>query len=518
MVAFAALFIWPLVVVILFQKCHLTVALLWSIVAGYLLLPTYTGINLPVLPTLDKNLIPSASAMLMAIIVLHRQSLPGFTQRVETDIQPAVLPGWIPRGNIIRILLLLIIGGAFLTAATNGDSLIYGPLFIPGLRLYDGFSAALTTMAGLLPFLLARKFLASPDSHQTVLMILCLAGLAYTLPALYEVRMSPQLSRMIYGFYPGSWLQALRGDGFRPLVFLEHGLRLGIFFTVTILSALVYSRTAQSDRRWFFLAAALWIFATLIVAKTLGALLIALALIPVALAFGTRVQLLVATILAVIVISFPVLRSAGLVPVDHLISYAEQIDPARARSLAFRFNNEDLLLSKANERPAFGWGAWGRSRVYNEDGRDISITDGYWAVLIGRGGWTAYIGQLGILVLPIILLTLRRRRYEITLATSGLCLVLAANLVDLLPNSPLTPITWLMAGALVGRLELQRIGASQNAATPASETVQASRYSRPRPAPIPMPPAEPSDTTAPRKQQRYTRQTTFKSGSGGAKT
>ena len=510
MVALSALLVWPLVVAILFNRLRLPLALAWSVVAGYLLLPLQPDINLPLLPKLDKNLIPSLAALVMAILVLRRQSLPSRLRNRQETPQDVVLTGWLPRNNIVRLLLLAMIAGAFMTTVTNGDSLIYGPRYLPGLSFYDAFSAVLTSLAWLLPFFLARKFLADPESHRILLMVLCLAGLFYTLPALYEVRMSPQLSRMIYGFFPGSWVQYLRSEGFRPLVFLAHGLRLGIFFSVAILAGLAYFRATRDSKRWLYLAAAFWILATLTVSKTLGALLITLGLIPVVLAFGVRLQLLAAATLAVIVISFPILRGAGLVPVEALTSFAETISPARARSLSFRFENEDILLEKANQRPAFGWGGWGRARVYDKDtGRDLSITDGRWVITIGRSGWAGYLGEFGLLTIPIIAMALRRRKYEISLATSGLAVVLAANLFDLIPNSPLTPVTWLMAGALVGRLELQRISSARQTAIPEPEPERTSRYSRPRPAAQTLPPEpEQPGPVVVRKRRAYTRQET----------
>ena len=41
--------------------------------------------------------------------------------------------------------------------------------------------------------------------------------------------------------------------------------------------------------------------------------------------------------------------------------------------------------------------------------------------------------------------------------TTGLILMLAANLVDLLPNASISPLTWLVAGAVWGRIELGRV-------------------------------------------------------------
>ena len=141
-------------------------------------------------------------------------------------------------------------------------------------------------------------------------------------------------------------------------------------------------------------------------------------------------------------------------------------------SLDFRFRNEDVLLEHANEKPLFGWGGWGRNMVYDEKGRNISITDGKWVIIFGKDGWFGYLATFGLLTLPVMLLAIRRRD-DLTLASSALSVALVANLIDLIPNSGLTPLTWLMAGAIAGRLELGRVDNTS------SETEAA--QSRPRP-------------------------------------
>ena len=118
------------------------------------------------------------------------------------------------------------------------------------------------------------------------------------------------------------------------------------------------------------------------------------------------------------------------------------------------------MLDKALDRPLFGWGAWGRSRVFDSDsGADITISDGHWVGVLGVGGWVRYLFEFGLLCVPLILLFLRCRQYDIGMESAILALVLAANLIDLIPNSGLTPLTWIIAGALWGRLELGRIEA-----------------------------------------------------------
>ena len=144
------------------------------------------------------------------------------------------------------------------------------------------------------------------------------------------------------------------------------------------------------------------------------------------------------------------LRGADIIPTENLVEFAAGIDERRAQSLDFRFHHEDALLEKANERPAFGWGSWSRWRVFDETGRDITVSDGAWIINISQRGWLGYIAKFGFLTLPLLLLFLRRKRYQVGLATSGLCLIVAANLVDLLPNDSLSPLLWLATGALLG--------------------------------------------------------------------
>lgn len=270
--------------------------------------------------------------------------------------------------------------------------------------------------------------------------------------------MSPQLNRMIYGFSPSSWVQHLRGDGYRPVVFLEHGLRLGIFLAIALIATAGYQRLAEPKQRGLLIGALLWLLVTLILTKTLGALLIAFVLLPLVLFFGVRTQLLAAAVLAGIVLTYPMLRAVDLVPTERILGFIGSISSEnRVGSLGYRFLNEDLLLEKANQRPLFGWGGWGRARAFDERGGGGGATDGVWVIEFGERGWVGYLARFGLLTIPTILLALRRRNEDISLATAVLSMALAANLVDLLPNSSLTPLTWLMAGSLAGRLEKRTV-------------------------------------------------------------
>lgn len=460
MISMLVVLSWPVVVLWLFANRPPATAVTASILGAYMLLPRNFSIELPAVPRLDKNSIPALAAVLSAAMLIKGP-------RLQTLAPNMVLPGLWPRSRAVRILFIMMLAGTLATVLTNGDVLRYGPRVLPALRPYDAAAFLGTTLFVLLPFLLARKYLAHPDGQKVLLIGLVLAGLLYSLPALYEVRMSPQLSRMIYGYFPHDWRQHLRAGGYRPVIFLEHGLWLAIFFCGSFLAALSLWRSSSDKNRIRFLAASAWLFVTLVLSKGVGALGIGLLLGAMILFLPIRLQIMGAAVIAAGLLVYPMLRGAGLVPTEAVLSLAADIDPEREGSLRFRLDNEDILLDRANQRAAFGWGGWGRNRVFDAEGEDQSVTDGYWIILIGTRGWIGYLAQYGLLLVPMIFLGLRWKRLVLTPATAGLAMALTANMIDLLPNGTLTPVTWLLAGALAGRLELgtltERIGENMSA-------------------------------------------------------
>ena len=430
------LYSWPLVVLALFKKFSKSAALLVTIIAGYLFLPSVLSFDLPALPSLDKHTIPAISAFLI-ILMLGTQS----TQDS--------LPGWLPQRPLPKALTLLLLAAAIFTVLTNGDALFYGPVVLPALRPWDALSIVLTALIMLLPFFLGRKFLASPKQQRLFLVALLGTGLAYSLLALYEIRMSPQLNAMVYGFFPHDWLQHIRNDGFRPIVFLTHGLRVSIFFTGCMLAAFGLARVTKGPLSIAALGAGAWLFITLFLSKSLGALAIGSILLPVVLFTTTRQQLLIASSLAAVVLLYPMLRGTNLIPVEQITAWAESISAERAQSFTFRLGNEELLLNRAAERPLFGWGGWGRNFVFGPDGSEISyVADGYWILVIGQGGWIKYLAEFGLLCLPAFVGFLRSKQFQLGMETSVLVIILVSSLIDLIPNATISPLTWLLAGSL----------------------------------------------------------------------
>lgn len=440
--AFLMLVIWPVASWMLFTKLPPARALIWTILGAYMLLPPVVAIDIAVVPPLDKDSIAALSALAATLFLLQ--------QRVQ--IVPA---SWIARG-----LILLYVASPFATVLTNSDPIIFAQAVLPSLRIYDSVAIVAAQAIMLIPFFLARHFLASDEAMRDLIVALVLAGLIYSLPMMFESRMSPQLNVMIYGFFQHDFSQAIRFGGFRPFVFMPHGLWVAFFAMMCFIAAVTLARVGPAAERPKYLLAVAYLAVMLILCRSVGPVVYALALLPLIVLIPRRWQVLIAGVLAVIVVTYPLLRGLHLVPVDEILRAAMAFDVERGASLEFRIVNEELLLERAADRPLFGWGPYGRGLLHDPwTGQINVIADGGWIITLGTFGWLGYIAEFGLLALPLILIAREALRQPSAALSPFVCavvLILAANLVDLLPNDTLIPFTWLMAGAVMGKAEALR--------------------------------------------------------------
>jgi hypothetical protein len=463
--AWIALFGWPLVALAAYRRYNLPVATAVTLIGGYLLLPHGVEKDFPLLPPLDKFTIPAIAALILTWHACRDPRRAGGT-----------LPGWLPRDKLALLFMAMLVLGGFGTALTNTEVATSGGARMPAMRTYDGFSLALAASVMLIPFVLARKVFATIQGQRMLAIVLVGSAAAYAFLALWEVRMSPQLNKEIYGFFPHSWIQHKRGGGFRPIVFLSHGLWLGIFMASAAIAAFGLSKT-ETKHRSRYIAAGVWLLVTILLSKVLGALVLTLAMLPVLMFMPRRIQVMVAVCLGVVVMIYPILRKADVIPTQQAVALAARVSDERAQSLDFRFVNEDRLLKRAGDKTLFGWGGFGRNRVYNEKGKDISVSDGYWLILFGQGGWVRYIGEFGLLLLGIFRLFFQRRD-RIDPITVALALALIVNLIDLLPNAGISPLTWMITGALIGRNEVRARDPDKEEAPIADTPRSGIRYTR----------------------------------------
>ena len=448
MVPYLALAVWPIVSTVFFRLWRLDVALVVTVVGGYLFLAPGFALDLPLLPAISDTTLPVLVALLLATIWANRAR----NSRLLPDVETAT-GSIFPKSKIARVLLIMLLISPFATTVLNQNAIVFASgIIVPSLTPVDAVSGFLRNLVMIVPLLLAQKYLGTGEGQRTLLFAIAGLGLFYSLPTLFEVRMSPQLNNMFYGYFPHDFGQHIRGNGFRPLVFLPHGLVLGLFIGTASLATLGAFRSTKTKNRGLWIFATVWLVFTLVLAKTLGAFLIFLVLAPVILFLKVRWQIWVAAGIAALTILYPAVRGAGYAPVSAAVSSISSISDSRLQSFNFRVFHEEQLLERASEKPVFGWGDWGRWRVRNSDGYDISVSDGLWVITIGTNGWFGYVALFGLLGAPIILIALRYRKVQPGPETAAISLLLAAGLVDLIPNAGLTPMTWLLAGSLWGRL------------------------------------------------------------------
>ena len=332
-----------------------------------------------------------------------------------------------------------------------------------GLGPYDGLSESMyQTVTWGLPYLVGRLYFADIEGQRILTRTVILGGLIYIPFCIVEMVMSPQLHRTLYGYHQHAFLQTIKGNGFRPMVFMEHGLMTAMWMvTASFLGiwCLACGRLPKKVRGIpTVLPIGLLVLVTCMM-RSMGAVL--LLLVALGCLFASRF-LKTRVFLAVLLLIPPVYAAArinGWWSGDNLSRLvAEQISEERAQSLQFRMDNEDILIHKAQAGGLFGWGGWGRSRVFDEDGKDISVTDGLWIITLGTRGIYGLFWMNLAIVLPALVILFRTKPKQLfsnhRAVPAAAAMILAIYMIDNLPNAMVNPIFMLFNGALAGYLLL----------------------------------------------------------------
>lgn len=331
-----------------------------------------------------------------------------------------------------------------------------------GLGLYDGVSAVFAQfIAWGLPYLIGKIYLNDQAGLRQLAVGIFAGGLVYIPLCLLEMRISPQLHRMLYGFHAHpDFAQSIRGGGYRPSVFMVHGLMVGLWMMAASLMGVWLWKTGALKRLWGIPTS--WLVPVLLVTtvmlKATGALILlflGLGLLFSARWFRTSIPVLV---VIVALVSYTSVRAAGLWDGQQLVYFSSSgINQERADSLKFRLDNEKMLSEKARQKPIFGWGGWGRARVYDEDGKDISITDSLWIIVFGNYGTVGLTFMMAVMLVPAAAFCWRypaRQWSDPKLApAASMAILLVLCAFDNLINAVGTPIYLLACGGLVGFLQ-----------------------------------------------------------------
>ena len=327
------MFGWVPLTIIFFMTMHTRTAVLCSVIGGVLFLPM-ASYNLPGIPEYTKGTAIALGIILGGLISGQRYNF-AFQWKFY---------------DIPMFLFCFICPVA--TSLFNG------------LGLYEGLSSALNLYLGWGVFYWAgRRYFSDTSSLRALCLGIIIGGLIYVPLCLYEIRMSPQLSNIFYGYFPHSWIQHVRYGGYRPIVFMQHGLMVALWmslsFTVSFwlwrsnkishfqgvpmgllaMSLLIVAILCKSANGWFFLL--------------LG------------LASYYYIKFFRSTLLLhLLIISIPLyifVRITNIVPLEYIQTKALLFfDEQRVTSLTSRLIQENLFSLRAMEQPFWGWGGWRR--------------------------------------------------------------------------------------------------------------------------------------------------------------
>lgn len=348
-----------------------------------------------------------------------------------------------------------------------------------GLGPKDGIQEAFNTFTiwGI-PYLAGRLYFSNTEGMKLLCRAIFAAGLIYVPFVLFELKMSPQSHRILYGYMQHDFSQVIRGGGYRPMVFMEHGIMLGTWICMGALVGLWCIITKAFPKKMWRAPTLLLTVAlagTAVACKSSGALgLMLLGLLALVISWKLRTGLLV-WLLLMVPAAYVGTRATGYWDGQNLVNFiTEKFNEDRAGSLKFRFENENILVEKALQKAVFGWGGWGRSRVYDEDSEeDKSTTDGFWIIALGTRGYFGLFSVALVLILPTFLFLLKcpprlwgKPEYA---PIAVISLIPLLFMIDCLLNGMINQVYIIFAGATSGLLAKYGIEALEDSGTPEAD-------------------------------------------------
>lgn len=327
-----------------------------------------------------------------------------------------------------------------------------------GLGFYDGISNIVVHIITWgIPYYLGRVYFQDWESFRELGVAIVVGGLIYVPLCLYEIRMSPQLHTMVYGFSPVPFVQTMRMGGYRPNVFLQHGLAVGMWMTSASLVGLwmwqCKALKSVMGIPMFVLVPTLLV--TTLLCKSTGGLLFLAAGIGILYSIlWTRTPIFLLIVLSVAPAYMYIRASRIWDGASAVVAADKFFGPERAQSLGVRIHAENVLADHALEQPWFGWGRWNRNRVYDIRGKDMAPTDGLWILTLGVDGVVGLVAfTLAILLPPLLVWArcpLKMWKHPGVAPAVAMAVLLSLYMLDNILNAMPDPIFTLALGGLAG--------------------------------------------------------------------
>jgi len=349
--------------------------------------------------------------------------------------------------TLADVALLLFAAGTCITSVVNG------------LGAYDGISSFGQQIVRYgVPFFAGRVFIRTREDLYDAARLVTGAAAVYALLAVWEWRMSPNIHKMLYGYFQASFAQHLRWGFHRPIVCFPHALGLGTFFAWAALISIVLWKSGCLRPVWGFSPTCYAFLPVLGVATSMslgpwGLFLGGLVLLRIWERHHRHWVLLLPMLGAV---TWMTARYTNLTDGAWMSNPVRYLSEDRARSLQYRIDAETLLLDRARQQPVFGWGTWGRNRITDERGRDVVLTDGLWIIMLGSFGLVGLVTFYLYWCWPLILSVRARGSPAVDPLAAALLAGIALQSANFVFNGFLSPPLSLLHGGVVTLLATAR--------------------------------------------------------------
>ena len=324
-----------------------------------------------------------------------------------------------------------------------------------GMPPYDALSAAFySTVKWGMPYFIGRIYFNDLEGMKELVIGVFIGGIIYIPFCLYEIRMSPQLHTMVYGFHQHSFEQTKRsGGGWRPTVFMQHGLMVSMWMSMCSVSGLWLWRHKVLKRLYGIPVSLILMIlvTTSILCKSGGALILMCFGICILLLTNKYTTNLTYVAVSILIVIYLLFRAPGLWDGDEIISICRTLMGSdRAGSLEYRFRMEEIFSAHTRSRIILGWGGWGR----NSPSGVKTIPDSLWIVIFSKYGSVGLSALITTFLLPVIMLRKRihpgQWSHPFVAPTVCATAIVLLYTIDNLSNAMYNPIYILMIGGLAG--------------------------------------------------------------------
>ena len=430
-----ALVLWFPFTIFLCASLPIRKAIAISFLGAFLLLPSRAGFDLPFIPDYDK-LSSTYYALIVGIFIFHRESLLKY------------------RFSIIDVPIIVFCISDIFTSLSND------------LGIYDGIVQSLQNIFRWgIPYFIGRIYFNDLKYLKEYAIIIIQAGILYVPLCLWEIRMSPFLHQIVYGYFghPSGLTQQIRSFGlWRPMVFTGHGLVCSLFMFFVFFLAFWVWQSKAIDKIWG-INIGLWALLlgfTFVMMQSRGTYVYFVFMAGIFISakyFKSNFAYLL--ILSLIIYYMYSVASGAFNGTPIVTWIAKNLSPERAQSLAFRWDNEQDMAAKARLQSLFGWGGWVRNRVYAYDWKgeivDTSVTDSIFLLTYSTNGLLGLLSFYATILLPSSLFCFQKYPVKTWFHPKvgpaiALALFSLIFCIDSLLNAPVQPTLMLSCGAIAG--------------------------------------------------------------------